>query len=250
MRCAAPAVSLRSPSAHAVHPGFGAAPALAAAPSPPGHVTEMSRCPGGDVTCNGTCCDIFPWLAGHMRRDDCGILLYGDGMVAHAPLAGPVGRGAGDPLIGRDPAGQVSRNPAPLRQKRWRAPARHRPRRGWSPRPRRPPVFPPSVPGWTLRQWSQGFATASGSRGVGRCAPPCLRLRRENSPPVCLLSSLTTVRRLPPPLAGWLHRPGHACPEPDRQRTTPPEGHGPGGPVRGLAGLAGRCGRPAHPLGR
>ena len=84
-----------------------------------------------------------------------------------------------------------------------------------------------SIPMWILRH-------------TRRLAPPCLRVRRENSPPDCFLILLSTVVGLTPTLAGGRSVPGHGGIEPDRQQAAALERFVIGGPVPGLVG--GGCG--------
>ena len=80
-----------------------------------------------------------------------------------------------------------------------------------------------SIPMWILRQ-------------TRRLVPPCLRVRRENSPPDCFLIRLATVVGLSATLAGGRSVPGHGGIKPDRQRAAALERFIVGGPVPGLVG--------------
>jgi len=89
-----------------------------------------------------------------------------------------------------------------------------------------------SIPMWILRH-------------TRRLAPPCLRVRRENSPPDCFLILLSTVVGLAAAFTGGRSLPDHGGIKPDRQRAAALERFVVGGSVPGLVG--GACGS-AHAL--
>ena len=84
---------------HAVHLGFGTAPAVVLAPVSPDRAAQVFGCPQGLVACDGSRCDWLPGFGILSGRDDSHGTPVGDGVVTVAGVVGTVSRDAPDLFI-------------------------------------------------------------------------------------------------------------------------------------------------------